>query len=72
MIQTIQTYLNSLPNDKIIDKLKAFVDSKMKLSKTMIFVSDRVENIAGKGDNAGHQHFLLFPQCFQRLFTQGR
>ena len=22
------------------------------------------ENIAGKGENAGHQHFLLFPQCF--------
>ena len=23
------------------------------------------ENIVGKGQNAGHQHFLLFPQCFQ-------
>ena len=22
------------------------------------------ENIAGKGENAGNQHFLLFPQCF--------
>ena len=22
------------------------------------------ENILGKGENAGHQHFLLFPQCF--------
>ena len=22
------------------------------------------ENIVGKGENAGHQHFLLFPQCF--------
>ena len=21
------------------------------------------ENIVGKGENAGHQHFLLFPQC---------
>ena len=27
-------------------------------------VFDRVENIAGK-ENAGDQHFLLFPQCFQ-------
>ena len=26
---------------------------------------DRVENIVGKGENAGYQHFLLFPQCFQ-------
>ena len=32
----------------------------------MISVCDRVENIAGKGENAGYQHFLLFPQCFQK------
>ena len=31
----------------------------------MIFVFDRVKNIVGKGENAGFQHFLLFPQCFQ-------
>ena len=24
-----------------------------------------VENILGKGENADHQHFLHFPQCFQ-------
>ena len=23
------------------------------------------EYIVGKGENAGNQHFLLFPQCFQ-------
>ena len=23
-----------------------------------------LENIVGKGENAGNQHFLLFPQCF--------
>ena len=34
----------------------------------MIFVFDRVENIVGKGENAGYQHFLLFPQCFQKAF----
>ena len=22
------------------------------------------ENMVGKGENAGNQHFLLFPQCF--------
>ena len=30
------------------------------------FVCDRVENIVGKGQNAGSQHFLLFPQCFSK------
>ena len=24
------------------------------------------ENIVGKGENADCQHFLLFPQCFQK------
>ena len=33
----------------------------------MIFVLfDRVENFVGKGENAGYQHFLLFPQCFYK------
>ena len=26
---------------------------------------ERVENSVGKGENAGYQHFLLFPLCFQ-------
>ena len=32
----------------------------------MISVFDSVENIVGIGENAGYQHFLLFPQCFQK------
>ena len=32
----------------------------------MNFVLGRVENVVGKGENAGYQHFLLFPQCFQK------
>ena len=33
----------------------------------MISVFDRAENIVGKEENAGYQHFLLFPQCFQKV-----
>ena len=33
------------------------------------------ESIVGKGENAGNQHFLLFPQCFlpasKRIFIFG-
>ena len=25
-----------------------------------------IENIVGIGENGGYQHFLLFPQCFQK------
>ena len=33
----------------------------------MISVFDTVENIVGKGENDGNQHFLFFPQCFQKV-----
>ena len=55
---------NSLLNDKVLDwfKLKAFADDKKKnVTRKLKFVSGRVENILGKGENAGYQHFLLFP-----------
>ena len=32
-----------------------------------IHLSDRVENIVGKGEIARYKQFLLFPQCFQKL-----
>ena len=37
----------------------------------MISIFDRVENIVGKGESAGYQHFLLFPQCFQKRYFSG-
>ena len=60
---------HSLPNDKILDqsKLKAFADNKINVTQKLKFVSERTENILGKGENAGYQHFLLFPKCFQSL-----
>ena len=29
------------------------------------------ENILGKGEKAGYQHFLLFPKCFQKPPSSG-
>ena len=37
----------------------------------MKFALRRVENIVEKGENAGNQHFLLFPQCFQKASFSG-
>ena len=58
---------NSLSNHKILDrsKLKAFADDKINVTKEFKFVFGREENNVRKGKNAGYQHFLLFPQCFQ-------
>ena len=51
-------------NDKILDlsKLKAFADDKINVTENLKLVLGRVEKIAGKGENAGYPHFLLFPQ----------
>ena len=72
MTQISFIYINSLPNEKFLDwsKLKAFADDKIDVTEKFEFVVGRIENIFGKGENAGYQHFLLFPQCFQKpLFT---
>ena len=58
--------LNSLSNDNISDcsKLEAFADDNLNVTKKFEFVVVRVEHIVGKGENAGYQHFLLFPTMF--------
>ena len=33
----------------------------------VLCILESTENIVGKGENAGYQHFLLFPQCFQKF-----
>ena len=57
-----------LPEDKILDwsRLKAFTDNKINVTPKQKFFLGWVENIVGKGENDGYQHFLLFPQCFQK------
>ena len=64
---------NSLPNNKILDqsKFKAFADDILNVGQIIICVPDRVEIIMRKGENAGYQHFLLFPQCFQKVSYTG-
>ena len=32
----------------------------------VIYVSDKAENIVGKGENAGNMHFLLFSMMFSK------
>ena len=62
--------VNSLTKDKIFDQLN-LKDDKINVTNKMNFVAGKVENIVGKGENAGYQHFLLFPQCFQKASLSG-
>ena len=60
------------PNDNILDvaKLKAFAHDKFNITKVMISLFDRIENIVVKGENTGYQQFPFF-QCFQRACFPG-
>ena len=55
--------LNSLLNNEIVDwsSLKTSADNKIYVTEKLKFVLGRVVNIMCKGENAGWQHFLLFP-----------
>ena len=55
-----------------LSKFKAFADDKINVNNKFKFDLGQVENIVGKGENAGYQHFLLFPQCFQKASFPGQ
>ena len=50
-----KSMVNSLPIDKIVDwsNLKASAGDKIRVTEKLKFVLGRVENIMGKGENAG-------------------
>ena len=58
----------SLPHNKILDlsKLKSFADDKIDLTQKLKFALETVENIVGKGENAGY-HFIFKTILFSRL-----
>ena len=45
------------------------MNSSPNVNQNLKIAIQRVEHIVGKGENAGNQHFLLFPQCFQKVAT---
>ena len=60
--------LKTLPKNKTLasSKLKAFADDKLNVPRNTTIVFHRIENRKKKRENANYQHFLLFPQCFQK------
>ena len=53
-------WIKSLPNN-IVDQsdFKPLADDKINVTEKLKFVLGMVENILGKGENAGFQHFVL-------------
>ena len=65
-----QCHFLLLPNNKILYWSKKQLQTTKWMWIKLWFLSLMgVENIVGKGENAGYQHFLLFPQCFQHSFS---
>ena len=52
-------------------KFKAVADNSFNVAKITTSMFDQVENIVGKGENAGYQHFLLFQQGFEKASSSG-
>ena len=48
-----------------------FVRKKINATSQQKFLMEWVQNKAGKEENAGYQHFLLFPHCFQKASFSG-
>ena len=46
--------------------LSKYLQTTIKNSVRILQMCPEKVNIVGKGENAGYQLFLLFPQCFQR------
>ena len=67
-------FIQPITRRQILDssKLKEFADDNFKFDENARKLSKRLENTVGQGDIARYEHFLLFPQCFQRaLFSNG-
>ena len=61
--------LNSLPNAK--SWYKAFAEDKIEVNENLNCGFRRIENIVGKGENAGYQHLLLSHSVFKTPVFQG-
>ena len=53
-------------------RLKEFADINLKFDENWGKFSHRVKNSAGKGEIARYEQFLLFLQCFQKIFVLQR
>ena len=68
VIPDCKSVFNPFPQDKILDqpKLKAFADDTLNVTKMVISVFDRVENMVGKGEIACTSNFSFSHHVFKK------
>ena len=66
--RTLVKSFNPFTKRQIVDSSepKDFADDNFKFDENDRKFSKCVENTMGKGEIARDEHFLLFPQCFQK------
>ena len=64
----------TIPTRQNLDqnKLKAFADDKLNVTKMIVPAFDRVENIVGEGEIACTSNFSFSHNVFRRLLSQTR
>ena len=69
-VQCCVSLFNSLSEDKIVklSRLKEYEDNKINVIQKINCVWEKVENIAGKGENAGYKNFVLFHSVFKIIY----
>ena len=53
-----------------LPKMTAYADGHFILAQVVRFFCEIIENIMGKGENTGYQHFLLFPNVLKKISSQ--
>ena len=71
MLQTQACQFFTKPQNFRQVQIERICRQQNNVNQILKFDMGRVENIVGKGENAGYQHFLLFPQCFQKASFSG-
>ena len=71
LLRLLHFFCGSVYNDLDQPKLKALTHTNGDVAEMKEFACQKVENTVGKAEDAGYQHFLLFPQCFQKPYSTG-
>ena len=67
-LKTMTAYITLILDKEILawSKLKSFADKQFHVGQMVQQFFDGIENIVGKGENTGYQHFPLFNLVFSK------
>ena len=64
-------FLSTKRQNLRLEQIESICRRQNKCNEKHEIYSGMVENIVRKGENAGYQHFPIFPQCFPKASFSG-